>query len=315
MLETSLIADAPVEKESPKSETARPEMLTRIVSREVDKNEGLNLELAPFLVCIDCGATTLKEGFSKSQRKLQGQGGARCKPCWDSHEEKSHQILEPSPSSFVNLLAQLVADNPLIEVPPKVQLAPEKVACVNCHLVKGKEGFYKNQWKLRSQKEGAMCKPCWDVHQVSDLSVAKKQPFDDDSDKTSGEPPQMKAPEPLETLACIDCDAVNDREGFYKSQWKLRAQGGARCKPCWDSHLVAAGGSHNETDTSVEKMPILETLGCLDCAAVKTKDGFYKGQWKLRDQGGARCKPCWDIHIGHAKQDKTAEAIGDLLLL
>jgi predicted adenine nucleotide alpha hydrolase (AANH) superfamily ATPase len=314
VVEASLIVDSPVEKDSPKSETAPPEKLARIVSGEVDGKERSELEPAPpkTLACIDCGAVKGTEDFYISELKLRGQGGARCKPCWGTHEEKSHRVSEPPPSSFGNALAQLIADNPVIEVPPKVQPVPETLACIDCSLVKGKEGFYKNQWKLRLQG-GARCKSCWDIHRVSELSGPKKQPSDDDSNKKSGDPPQTKPLEPLETLACIDCGEVNGKEGFYKSQWKLREQGGARCKPCWDSHLVSEG--NNKADTPVEAQPILETLGCLDCGAVKDKDGFFKGQWKLREKGGARCKPCWDIHIRHAEQTKMTEAVGDPLPL
>lgn len=44
---------------------------------------------------------------------------------------------------------------------------------------------------------------------------------------------------PPETLACIDCSEAKKKEGFYRNQWKLRDQGGARCKTCWDNYLVS----------------------------------------------------------------------------
>jgi hypothetical protein len=181
---------------------------------------------------------------------------------------------------------------------PQMQPASESLACVDYNNdVKGNET---EQDLLKSQ-------PTPDT--VAGIDCNKVN-----GNETKQEPPQLSShPTPETTLACIDCDAMKGKEGFYKSQWKLREKGGgARCKSCWDIHRVSEQLSPSPkmkkrthavdvavaVDVDVESPP--ETLVCIDCNGAKKKEGFYRNQWKLRDHqggGGARCKPCWDNYL------------------
>lgn len=48
-----------------------------------------------------------------------------------------------------------------------------------------------------------------------------------------------------------------------------------------------------------------ETHTCIACKEEKDREGFYKKQWKLQDEG--RCKPCWDDFIGNRKRPNEAD--------
>lgn len=96
--------------------------------------------------------------------------------------------------------------DPLVEdTAPKMQPAPESLACVDYNDVKGNETEQQDPPKSQptTPKIVAGIIDCKDVN----------------GNETKQDPPQLSHPTPETTLACIDCGAMKGKEGFYKSQW------------------------------------------------------------------------------------------------